>query len=425
LAAVSHAIDQGLRRGRTIPVEGIVLGGTAILLLLLVIYPLVFLLYGSLTKNGSLSLENFIVAFSSRTYYSALLNSVWLGLGCAIVAVVVGAPMAWAVGRTTMPGKGLVRMLAYISYMTPPFLTAIAYVSLLSPNAGLINRLSAAAVGEERGPFNIFSLWGMIFVTSTHVFPYVFMLTSTALESVDASLEESAQMLGSGRIRTALNITLPLVTPAILSGALMAFVNAIALFGSQAILGLPARIYTLPTRIYALFNYPPKYELASALSMLLIGLTVGSLTRERAAERGATYLPLHDLMQQADIVSIHLRLTEETRGIIGPAEIALMKPTAILINTARAAITDEAALVKALQERRIAGAGLDVFMEEPLPQDSPLVKLDNVVLSPHTGWTTAEVFERFVSTAIANVENYLAGNPTQMLNPEVWEGQRR
>ncbi len=281
MAAAQTTVVPGVRRARRIPVEGLFLGGSALVLVLLVVYPLLFLLYGSITRGGAISLENFATVFSSRIYYDALLNSVWLGVGCAVVAVVVGAPMAWAVSRTNMPGKGLVRLLVNISYMTPPFLTAIAYVSLLSPNAGLINRLIVSLLGAERGPFNVFSLWGIIFVTSIHTFPFVFMLASSALESVDSSLEESAQMLRAGRIRTALKITLPLVTPAILSGALLAFVNAIALFGSQAILGLPARIYTLPTRIYALFTYPPKYELASALSVLLIAMTVGSLYLQR------------------------------------------------------------------------------------------------------------------------------------------------
>lgn len=281
-----------MRRSRRIPVEGLFLGASALVLVLLVVYPVVFLLLRSVTSDGALSLDNFVTALSARSYYTALLNSLWLGIGCAMVAVLVGAPMAWAVSRTNMPGKGLVRLLVYISYMTPPFLTAIAYVSLLSPNAGLINRLIVSLIGVERGPFNVFSLWGMIFVTSTHTFPFVFMLASSALESVDSSLEESAQMLHAGRIRTALKITLPLVAPAILSGALMAFVNAIALFGSQAILGLPARIYTLPTRIYALFNYPPKYELASALSVLLIALTVGSLYLQRRFLERRSYVTM-------------------------------------------------------------------------------------------------------------------------------------
>ena len=272
--------------------QTLVLGATALVLVILVIYPLLFLLWGSISSKSGVTLDNFATAFSSRSYYMALVNSVLLGLGCAVAAVLIGAPMAWAVSRTNMPGKGVVRMLVYISYMTPPFLTAIAYVSLLSPNAGLINRLVASAFGTESGPFNIFSLWGMIFVTSSHVFPYVFMLTSSALESLDASLEELAQILKASRFKTAISVTLPLVAPAILSGALLAFVNAIALFGSQAILGLPARIYTLPTRIYALFNYPPKYELASALSMLLIGLTVAALYFQRRFLEKRSYVTM-------------------------------------------------------------------------------------------------------------------------------------
>ena len=108
---------------------------------------------------------------------------------------------------------------------------------------------------------------GLVLVTVIHTFPFVYLLAASALESVDASMEESAQILGAGSWRTATAVTLPLVAPAILSGALIAFVNAIALFGSQAIIGLPGRIFTLPTRIYALFDHPPEYGLASALSL--------------------------------------------------------------------------------------------------------------------------------------------------------------
>ncbi len=107
-------------------------------------------------------------------------------------------------------------------------------------------------------------------VTVLHTFPFVYLLASSALQSVDASYEEAAQILGASKLRTALSITAPLVAPAILSGTLLAFVNAIALFGSQAIIGLPGRIVTLPTRIYALFDYPPEYGLASALSLVFV-----------------------------------------------------------------------------------------------------------------------------------------------------------
>ena len=123
---------------------------------------------------------------------------------------------------------------------------------------------------------------GLVLVTVLHTFPYVYLLASSALQSVDASYEEAAQILGASKFRTAISITAPLVAPAILSGTLLAFVNAIALFGSQAIIGLPGRIVTLPTRIYALFDYPPEYGLASALSLVFVVITVVALYLQRA-----------------------------------------------------------------------------------------------------------------------------------------------
>src|SRR6185312_5498521 len=137
-------------------------------------------------------------------------------------------------------------------------------------------------IGADWLTFNIFSMKGMVLVTVLHTFPFVYLLAASALQSVDASYEEAAQILGSGKWRTALAITGPLVMPAILSGALIAFVNSIALFGSQAILGLPGRIFTLPTRIYSLFDYPPQYGIASALSLVFIVITVTALFFQRS-----------------------------------------------------------------------------------------------------------------------------------------------
>ena len=169
-----------------------------------------------------------------------------------------------------MPAKPFLQVTATLSYLSPPFLTAIAFTYLFSPNAGLINVFMRDVLGLPWLTFNIFSMPGLVLVTVMHTFPFVYLLASSALQSVDASYEEAAQILGASKLRTAFSITAPLVAPAILSGTLLAFVNAIALFGSQAIIGLPGRIVTLPTRIYALFDYPPEYGLASALSLVFV-----------------------------------------------------------------------------------------------------------------------------------------------------------
>ena len=253
------------------------MGAAIIALLVLVVLPLVFLLAGSFRGEEGLSLEHFSEAVSGRLYVQALRNSLVLGAWTGMFSIVIGLPMAWAVSRTNVPAPALFRITATLSYLSPPFLTAIAYVNLFSPNAGLINVLLRDVAGAPWLTFNIFSMSGLVLVTVLHTFPFVFLLASSALQSVDASYEEAAQILGAGKLRTALFVTLPLIAPAVLAGTLLAFVNAIALFGSQAILGLPGRIVTLPTRIYALFDYPPQYGLASALSLLFIVITVAAL----------------------------------------------------------------------------------------------------------------------------------------------------
>jgi phosphoglycerate dehydrogenase-like enzyme len=128
-----------------------------------------------------------------------------------------------------------------------------------------------------------------------------------------------------------------------------------------------------------------------------------TLTRERAAAGGAEMLELDDVLRQSDVVSIHLRLSPESRGLLSRERLALLRPSAYLINTARGAIVDEAALVDMLRGGRLAGAGLDVFGEEPLPADHPLRGLDNVVLTPHVGWPAAANYAHWGRRAVEEI----------------------
>ena len=258
------------------------MGGAIVCLIVLVVLPLCSLLLGSVQGEQGLSFEHFGEVFSGRLYRAALINSLILGAWTGLFSLIIGVLLAWAVSRTDVPGKALIQATASLSYLSPPFLTAIAFVYLFSPNAGLINVFMRDVAGLPWLTFNIFSMTGLVLVTVLHTFPFVYLLASSALTSVDASYEEAAQILGASKLRTAISVTAPLVAPAILSGTLLAFVNAIALFGSQAIIGLPGRIVTLPTRIYALFDYPPEYGLASALSLVFIVITVVALYMQRA-----------------------------------------------------------------------------------------------------------------------------------------------
>ncbi len=277
---------------RRLRFEHVVMGGAIVSLIVLVVLPLLFLLIGSVKGEQGMSLEHFSEVLSGRLYLNALKNSLILGAWTGLFSLVIGLVLAWAVSRTDVPAKPLLQVTATLSYLSPPFLTAIAFTYLFSPNAGLINVLMRDVVGLPSLTFNIFSMPGLVLVTVMHTFPFVYLLASSALLSVDASYEEAAQILGASKLRTAFSITAPLVAPAILSGTLLAFVNAIALFGSQAIIGLPGRIVTLPTRIYALFDYPPEYGLASALSLVFVLITIVALYLQRAFLARRSYVTL-------------------------------------------------------------------------------------------------------------------------------------
>lgn len=141
-----------------------------------------------------------------------------------------------------------------------------------------------------------------------------------------------------------------------------------------------------------------------------------NLTRERAEAGGASLVSKTQLFEQSDVVSLHIVLGERTRGIVGADELRRMKPTAYLVNTSRGALVDEQALLAALQDRAIAGAGLDVYHQEPLPDDHPLRSLENVVLTPHLGYYTREMVASYYEDAVAAIEAFLQGSPINLVN---------
>lgn len=146
-----------------------------------------------------------------------------------------------------------------------------------------------------------------------------------------------------------------------------------------------------------------------------IGMRVIAWTMHPNPALGFELVPLDDLLRSSDVISLHLRLSPETRGFIGKREIDKMKLSAILINTARGAIVDESALLGALANGRIAGAGLDVFEAEPLPGGHPFTRLENVVLTPHSAGVTPEALEAGLELSIENIWNFLDGRPTNVV----------
>jgi iron(III) transport system permease protein len=234
-----------------------------------------------LPETMTFSLQNYGEVFTSKRMLTAILNSLLLATGVGAMSVAIGVPMAWAVTRTTMPLRGLMKTLLLVAFTTPHFLGGIAWILLAAPNSGWLNRLYTSVTGGEQGPFNVYSLWGAIFVVGIYSYPYAFLLTSSALEFVSSEMEEAATVLGAGTFVTTLRITLPLVLPSILSGFILSFLEAIALFGSPTLLLIPARVPIITTEIWQLFQFPPNVELASAFSISLILITVVLLWLQR------------------------------------------------------------------------------------------------------------------------------------------------
>ena len=155
-------------------------------------------------------------------------------------------------------------------------------------------------------------------------------------------------------------------------------------------------------------------EISKAIGMKLVAWSE-NLTDDRAKAGGATLVSKQDLFRQADFLSIHLQLSQRTRGLVTGKDLALMKPTAFLINTSRGPIVDEPSLLAALGSRKIAGAGLDTFDVEPLPLNHPLRKLDNVVLTPHLGYVSQEGYKVYYTQMVDDIRQWLAGSPVRVL----------
>jgi D-3-phosphoglycerate dehydrogenase len=159
-------------------------------------------------------------------------------------------------------------------------------------------------------------------------------------------------------------------------------------------------------------------EIAHAFGLSVLCYTRNP-DRPRATPAAVEFVPLDELLRRSHILSLHTKLTDETRHLIGARELALLPDGAILVNTARGAVVDTDALVAALRSGKLWGAGLDVFESEPLPHDHPLHKLDNVVLSPHVAGQTESARRKRFAGAVANLDAFAVGRPTNVLNPEV------
>ena len=268
MAAVSVSRRPGRFDGldRAAPVWLLAAGALVMLILL----PMGWLAYISVTGPRGFTLAHYARVLGDPPLQKALWNTVVLAFWSGLVALAIGAPMAWLSARTDLPGRRIIQSLIMASFVTPPFLGAFAWVMLAGPNAGYLNQLYRGLTGAEGPLLNIFSMPGLIFVVAIYTFPYVYIMIANTLGLIASDLEDAAAILGAGRLQVARTITLPMVLPAILSGFILAVLQALALFGSPAILALPAGFHTVTTQMWSFFQYPPRAELAAAFSIPLL-----------------------------------------------------------------------------------------------------------------------------------------------------------
>ncbi len=242
------------------------------LLLVLVLYPSAVLILQSLLVEGRLSLGHYVRLARDPSTYSVLTNSLIVSLWATAGGTAIGVVLAWLVSRTDLPGRRLWRTLVLLPYMIPPFIGAMAWVYLLSP-VGYVNQAWMALTGSPDPLFVIYGPAGIILVLMLYGYPIVYLTALGVLGRMDSSLEEAARMAGAGPARVMRDVTLPLILPGILAGALLLLMSSLANFGIPAIIGFPARYFVLTTKIYATilnFDLRDNLRVAAALSMWLV-----------------------------------------------------------------------------------------------------------------------------------------------------------
>jgi iron(III) transport system permease protein len=275
----------------------LILIGCSLFVLYLAGIPLLMLLYGSFRSapigepGATYTIQNYIKAYFDRDFYLLFLNSLYFAFGTCLVTFLIGTYLAWISERTNTPLKKVFLVMALIPFIIPGILSTISWILLLSPKIGLINLVIKEVLGLESAPFNVYSMWGMIWAESIHLYPLVFLLMSAAFRNMDTSLEEAALASGSSTFTTFTRITLPLMRPAMFSVLLVMFVRAIEAFEVPALVGVPAKISLFTTKIFlAIHQFPSDFGLAGSYAVtLLVISTVGVLVYGRITRREERY----------------------------------------------------------------------------------------------------------------------------------------
>ena len=260
-----------------IDIKWIVILVVVAFLVIFEIIPLSYLLIRSLFPKGSFSLDSFKRVYTYDLNWTALINTVVISGLTTLFGVILAFPLAFLVGRTDMYGKKFFRTLFVTTYMVPPYVGAMAWLRLLNPNAGVLNKFLMQVFNLSKAPFNIYTVGGIVWVLTCFYYPYAFITISRAMEKMDPSLEEASKISGASPIKTLMTITIPMMTPSIIAAGLLGFVASASAFGIPSIIGAPGQIYTVTTRIIDFVHIGSEEGLNDAMVLAVFLMAIANI----------------------------------------------------------------------------------------------------------------------------------------------------
>ena len=264
-------------------------------MLVTIAYPTALLFVKSFTTNRpgqptAWGLQAWITAFNDKTLASAFANTFSLAAVRVAITTSLAIFFAWVVSRTDTPGRGFIEVALWLGFFLPLLPMTIGWILLLDPHHGLLNKFLQKVFTLSSPPFNVFSYWGIVWCHLAFQTSIRFLLITPAFKSMDAALEEAAQTSGSGNLGTLLRITVPILAPAILASTAIGFIKSLESFEIELVLGVPARLYVLPTKIYDFVHaMPPLYGEATALCTIFLLFVFILIGVQRKLLKGKEY----------------------------------------------------------------------------------------------------------------------------------------
>lgn len=268
---------QKTERKFRIDIKWIIILSIIAFLLIFEVFPLLYLFVKSIFPNGSFTLEAFKRVYSYDTNFIAIRNTIVTAVATTFFGMLIAFPLAFLVGRTNLYGKKIFRTMFVITYMVPPYVGAMAWLRLLNPRVGTLNMFIQKIFGLSEPIFNIYSVWGMIWVLTCFYYPYAFITISRAMEKMDPSLEEAARISGASPLKTLFTVTIPMMTPSLIAAGLLVFVTAASCYGIPSIIGAPGQIHTVTTRIIEFVHIGNEEGIIDATTLAVFLMIIANL----------------------------------------------------------------------------------------------------------------------------------------------------